>query len=154
MRTYLDSMCKNCCSAIVNTTACNLWICCVFSNPVFDTAVKQIDLFSLHMTGPREYNRNDSKEAIARLSKGVEVMQGGEVMTSGVARSSMDMKLEIPDVPSEDLKMFPDTPEGYVSMVRWYSLQFLLEELSRGLSELAENLETLLQNMPSYGVKM
>lgn len=96
----------------------------------------------------------DSKEAIARLSKGVEVVQGGELMTSGEARNSLDMKLEIPDVASEDLKMFPDTPEGYVSMVRWYSFQFLLEEVSRGLSELADHVAILLETMPDYGVKM
>ncbi|GMH37329.1 hypothetical protein BSKO_05202 [Bryopsis sp. KO-2023] len=52
-----------------------------------------------------------------------------------------------------DLKTFPDTAEGYVSMVRWYSFQFLLTEVYKDMEELHKNLNVVLGRMPDYGVK-
>lgn len=42
---------------------------------------------------------------------------------------------------------------GYVSMVRWYSFQFLLTEVYKDMQELQVNLNTVLRKMPSFGVK-
>lgn len=52
-----------------------------------------------------------------------------------------------------DLKAFPQTAEGYVSMVRWYSFQFLLTEVYKDMEELHNNLNIVLNKMPDYGVK-
>eukprot|EP00803_Ostreobium_quekettii_P001150 evm.model.scf_354.3 EVM.evm.TU.scf_354.3 scf_354:8182-14300(-) len=58
----------------------------------------------------------------------------------------------LPRVNTADLKDFPDTPEGYVSLVRWYSFQFLLEELSEEMRELHTNLNDLLPKLPDCGI--
>lgn len=62
-------------------------------------------------------------------------------------------RYQLPRCPTAELKDFPDTPEGYVSMVRWYSFQFLLEELSEEMKELHENLSDLLPKLPDCGIK-
>ncbi|WIA23389.1 hypothetical protein OEZ85_000148 [Tetradesmus obliquus] len=43
---------------------------------------------------------------------------------------------------------FADTSDGYVAKLRWYSFQFLLEQLAEGYSELAGTLNSLLPLLP------
>ncbi|KAK9809523.1 hypothetical protein WJX73_008638 [Symbiochloris irregularis] len=51
-------------------------------------------------------------------------------------------------IDSDDLIEFPETAEGYVSKVRWYSFQFLMEELAEELEEMHAVLGDLLTNLP------
>lgn len=59
----------------------------------------------------------------------------------------------LPRVSTMELKDFPETVEGYVSMIRWYSFQFLLEELSEEMEELHKNLDDLLGKIPDAGIQ-
>ncbi|GMH37273.1 hypothetical protein BSKO_05146 [Bryopsis sp. KO-2023] len=92
------------------------------------------------------------EEALLRLSPNIEVSHGEEIVSPGSGPSENVMKLDVPGVASKDLLTFPETPEGYVSMVRWYSFQFLLEEVVKATRDLNQNLTDLLSKMPDYGV--
>ena len=56
------------------------------------------------------------------------------------AASSLDGRLH--------LHLFPETPEGRVAQVRWYSFQFLLEELTEEISALQHALNDCLAKLP------
>ncbi|KAK9843259.1 hypothetical protein WJX74_009376 [Apatococcus lobatus] len=59
------------------------------------------------------------------------------------------VSIRLPHVASGELIMFPETAEGYVSKVRWYSFQFLMEELAEELEEMHAILSTLLSKLPT-----
>lgn len=46
------------------------------------------------------------------------------------------------------LHLFPETPDGRVAQVRWYSFQFLLEELTEEISALQHALNDCLAKLP------
>lgn len=94
--------------------------------------------------------------ALERLPSNVQVLLSFASGMSGEPEPrhhSGTSRYQLPRCPTAELKDFPDTAEGYVSMVRWYSFQFLLEELCEEMKELHENLCDLLPKLPDCGIK-
>lgn len=60
---------------------------------------------------------------------------------------SLVVKLQ--KLPTHKLQLFPETAEGHVSQVRWYSFQFLLEELAEQLSDTVDGFTRLLERIQS-----
>ncbi|KAL0033900.1 hypothetical protein WJX77_010072 [Trebouxia sp. C0004] len=46
-------------------------------------------------------------------------------------------------------RLFPDNPEGHMATVRWYSFQFLMQQMAEDFTELADATSALLQQMPN-----
>ena len=60
-----------------------------------------------------------------------------------------DLRLTLPRVETQKMKMFPDTPEGHISEVRWFTFQFHMEELMEELEALQRAVHALLHELPS-----
>ncbi|KAK9806935.1 hypothetical protein WJX72_007993 [[Myrmecia] bisecta] len=59
------------------------------------------------------------------------------------------MSITLPRVNSSELILFPDSEEGHVSMVRWCSFQFLVEEMAEELQEMHQIMSVLLKKLPT-----
>ncbi|KAL6764652.1 hypothetical protein V8C86DRAFT_2474067 [Haematococcus lacustris] len=53
-----------------------------------------------------------------------------------------------PPAPPEPSFMFPATPEGHISQVRWYGFEFLMDELADELEELYVAVSALMASLP------
>lgn len=69
-----------------------------------------------------------------------------DVEDGGEERRSVSIRLQ--RVKSGELIVFPETAEGYVDKVRWYSFQFLMEELTEEIEEMHAVLNKLLAKLP------
>lgn len=66
---------------------------------------------------------------------------------SCVDGSSGSFIVKLQKLPSHKLVLFPETAEGHVSQVRWYSFQFLLEELAEQMQDTVDAFDRLLERI-------
>lgn len=66
---------------------------------------------------------------------------------SCVDESSGSFIVKLNKLPSHKLVLFPETAEGHVSQVRWYSFQFLLEELAEQMQDTVDAFDRLLERI-------
>lgn len=105
----------------------------------------------------------DPMDAFAHLPEGLRIQlqaPGAEDMsrTNSLVYNHGEeqggMSISLPRVNSAELLLFPETAEGHVSKVRWYSFQFLMEELAEEFQEMHVALTALLIKLPDGVIKL
>lgn len=86
------------------------------------------------MSPPAAY-QGSPEDVFSDLPEGVHIEVTNQRTTEGSVGSCVDDSsgsfiAKLQKLPSHKLVLFPETAEGHVSQVRWYSFQFLLEELA------------------------
>ncbi|KAL3144934.1 hypothetical protein ABBQ32_003441 [Trebouxia sp. C0010 RCD-2024] len=105
----------------------------------------------------------DPMDAFAHLPEGLRIqlqapssdnMSRTNSMVYNQGEEQGAMSISLPRVSSAELLLFPETAEGHVSKVRWYSFQFLMEELAEELQEMHVALTALLIKLPDGVIKL
>lgn len=74
----------------------------------------------------------------------------GMLRQSGSQGQLLPRGLALQEAPSAilPLKLFPETPEGHLAQISWYSFQFLVEELAEQLAVLHAAVNAVLSRLP------
>lgn len=106
---------------------------------------------------------HDPMDAFAHLPEGLRIQlqaPGAEDMSRtnslvyDQGGEQNGMSISLPRVNSAELLLFPETAEGHVSKVRWYSFQFLMEELAEEFQEMHVALTAVLIKLPDGIIKL
>lgn len=92
------------------------------------------------------------EDAFSGLPEGVHIEVTNQKPNEGsmgscVEDSSGSFVVKLQKLPSHKLVLFPETTEGHVSQVRWYSFQFLLEELAEQMQDTVDAFDRLLERI-------